>query len=144
MRTGLAAIDHRARGLGVGIAWISLSLGSALTLASRKTAGLLGWGSRMHLARVVGVADLVVGTGLLLSRHPSRWMLARTLLSAVIGGAYAGVLLAGTLGRGRAIGGVCMMSALPAKVTTCRGSCGRSKPRIIPPQRKITDPRMSS
>ena len=114
MSTGLAAIDHRARGLGVGIAWISLTLGIALTLAPRKTAGLLGWGGRVHLARVVGAADLVVGTGLLLSRHPSRWVLARTLLNVVIGGAYTGLLVSGAPGRGCAIGGVCMMSALTA------------------------------
>jgi hypothetical protein len=114
MRTALAAIDHRARGLGVGIGWLSLSLGIGLTLAPRKFAGLLGWGDRVHLARVIGAADLVVGTGLLLSRHPSRWMLARTLLNVVIGSAYARVLSAGTPRRGRAIGGVCVMSALTA------------------------------
>jgi hypothetical protein len=69
---------------------------------------------RIHPARVVGAADLVVGTGLLLSRHPVRWMLARTLLNVVIGGAHVGVLVSGTLGRERAIGGVCMMSGLTA------------------------------
>jgi hypothetical protein len=42
MRTGLATIDHRARGLGIGIGWISLTLGIAPTLAPRKTAGLPG------------------------------------------------------------------------------------------------------
>jgi hypothetical protein len=114
MRTALAAIDHRARGLGVGIGWISLSLGVGLTLTPRKFAGLLGLGESKHLARAIGAADLVVGTGLLLSRHPSRWMLARTLLNVVIGGAYAGVVSSGTPGRGRAIAGVCMMSALTA------------------------------
>lgn len=114
MRAVLALVRHHARTFGVGIGWVSLSLGLTLTLAPRKTAGLLGWGDREHLARVVGVADLVVGTGLLLSRRSSRWMLARTLLNAVIGGAYAGVLWAGTPGRRRAIGGVCMMSALIA------------------------------
>ncbi len=75
---------------------------------------MLGWGDRGHLARVVGAADLVAGTGLLLSPRPSRWMLARTLLNVVIDGAYAGVLSAATRGRGRTIGGVCMMSALTA------------------------------
>lgn len=114
MRAALALVRHHARTLGVGIGWVSLSLGLALTLAPRKTAGLLGWEDREHLARVVGVADLIVGTGLLLSRRPSRWMLARTLLNVVIGGAYAGVLWAGTPGRRRAISGVCTMSALTA------------------------------
>ena len=114
MRTALATVGHHARGLGVGIGWIILSLGLALTLAPRKTGNLLGWEDRKNLARVIGAADLVVGTGLLLSPRPSRWMLARTLLNVVIGGAYAGVLWAGTYGRGRAIGGVCMMGALTA------------------------------
>lgn len=100
MRAALALVRHHARTLGVGIGWVSLSLG--LALAPRKTAGLFGWEDREHLARVVGVADLIVGTGLLLSRRPSRWMLARTLLNVVIGGAYTGVLWAGTSGRRRA------------------------------------------
>jgi hypothetical protein len=108
MRAALATIGHPARELGVGIGWVSL------TFAPSNTADLLGWGYRKHLARVVGPADLVVGTGLLLCPRPSRWVLARTLLNVVIGGAYARVLSAGTPGRGCAIGGVCMMSALPA------------------------------
>jgi hypothetical protein len=114
MRTVLATVGHHARGLGVGIGWISLSLEFALTLAPSKTADLLGWGDRKHLARAIGAADLVVGTGLLLSPRPSRWMLARTVLNVVIAGAYAGALSAGTSGRRRAIGGVCMMGALTA------------------------------
>ena len=114
MRTALATIGYRARMLGIGIGWISLSLGLALTLAPRKTADLLGWGDKEHLARVIGAADLVVGTGLLISPRSSRWMLARTLLNLVIGGAYAGVLSAGTPRRGCAIGGVCMMGVLTA------------------------------
>ena len=36
------------------------------------------------------------------------------LLNVVIGGAYAGVLSAGTFGRGGTIGGVGLMSALTA------------------------------
>lgn len=114
MRIALAKIGDNARGLGISIGWISVSLGLALTVASRKTAGFLGWGGRERLARVIGGADLVVGTGLLVSTRPSRWMLARTLLNVVIGGVYAGVLAAGTPERGRAIGGVCLMSALTA------------------------------
>ncbi|HEX2729236.1 MAG TPA: hypothetical protein VHM16_05740 [Rubrobacteraceae bacterium] len=112
MRIALAKIG--ARGLGAGIGWISLSLGLALTLAPRKTAGFLGWRDRERLARAIGVADLVVGTGLLVSARPSRWMLARTLLNVVIGGAYAGILAAGAPERRRAIGGVCLMGALTA------------------------------
>ncbi len=114
MRIALAKIGDHALGLGSGIGWISLSLGLALTVASRKTAGFLGWGGRERLARVIGGADLVVGTGLLVSTRPSRWMLARTLLNVVIGGTYAGVLAGGTPERGRAIGGVCLMSVLTA------------------------------
>ncbi|HZF59608.1 MAG TPA: hypothetical protein VEZ19_14190 [Rubrobacter sp.] len=50
----------------------SLSLGFALTFAPSKTADLLGWGDREHLARVIGAADLVGGTGLLLFPRPLR------------------------------------------------------------------------
>jgi hypothetical protein len=73
MRTALAKIGYRARGHGIGIGWISLSLGLALTLAPRKIAGLLGCGERELLARAVGVADLIVGTGLLISRRVGCW-----------------------------------------------------------------------
>lgn len=114
MRVARAKSGERARGLGTGIGWISLSLGLALTLAPRKTAGFLGWSGRERLARTIGAADLVVGTRLLVSTRPARWMHARTLLNVVIGGAYAGVLAGGTSERGRAIFGVCLMSALTA------------------------------
>lgn len=101
MSTAPAAVGHRGvRGLGLGIGGICLSLGLALTLTPRRTAGSLGWGDKELLARVIGAADTVVGTGLLLSAHPSRWMPVRNLLNVVIGGAYAaGVLSTGTCDR---------------------------------------------
>jgi len=46
-----------------------LGMGLALIFAPDRTAALLGWGSRVRLARVVGVADLVVGPALLLGRR---------------------------------------------------------------------------
>lgn len=114
MIVALATRGDRDRALGTGIGWISLSLGLALTLLPRKTAGFLGWEGRERLARVVGAADLVVGMGLLLSPRPSRWMMARTLLNIVIGSVYAGILSTGESQRGRAIVGLCLMSVLTA------------------------------
>ena len=111
MRIALATIGYPARGLSVGIGPSASPSDSPSRLRPARPRAC--WDGE-HLARVVGAADMVVGTGLLLSPRPSRWMLARTLLNVVIGGADAGVLSAGTSGRRRAIGGVCTMGALTA------------------------------
>lgn len=107
-----AKLDDHVQGLCTGVGWISLGLGTALTLAPRGTADLLGWDRRERSARFVGAADLVIGTGLLVGSHRSRWMLARTLLNAVIALIYARALADGTPRRGRALGGVSLMTVL--------------------------------
>lgn len=91
MKEGRSLTERMDRLMSVGIGWVSLLLGVALTLAPREANTLLGWDGRERLARVIGAADLIVGTGLLVSRRPSRWMLGRTLLNVVIGGFYASV-----------------------------------------------------
>ena len=114
----LEQIDGRVRELTTAVGWVSLGMGLALTLAPRRSAillGLLGRDERVGLARAVGVADLVIGPALLLSRYRARWMLARAILNAVIALIYARdarALKNRTPWRKRAVGGAVGMSVL--------------------------------
>ncbi len=110
MNTALVKLSTQK--LSTGIGWISLGIGAALTLAPRGSAGFLGWGSRERSARFVGAADLVIGTGLLVGSHRSRWMLARALLNVVIALIYAQALVNRALRRRRVVGGVFLMTGL--------------------------------
>jgi hypothetical protein len=102
--------DRRTQRLATGVDWVSLVLGSAMTLDPRGSANLLGWADREGLSRLVGAADLVLGAGLLLGRRRAGWLLARALLNAAICLVYLRVL---TEGRARAGGaGAGLMSAL--------------------------------
>jgi hypothetical protein len=101
-----------AQGLALGIGWISLGIGLALTLAPRRSAAFLGWEDREGLARIIGAGDLIVGTGLLSDRRRPRWMLARMFLNVVLAGVYARVLADGTARRKRAGGGLILMAVL--------------------------------
>ena len=91
--------------MALGIGWISLGIGTALTLAARRSAAFLGWGDREGLTRVVGA-------GLLLGRRRSSWMLARALLNAVLAASYARVLAEETPRQPRARGGLTSMLVL--------------------------------
>jgi hypothetical protein len=93
-----------AQELALGVGWISLGIGFALTLAPQQSAAFLGWEDREGLARVIGAGDLIVGTGLLLDRRRSRWMLARAFLNVVLAGSYARVLTERRGGTARVAG----------------------------------------
>lgn len=109
----LRELDRHMQGLATGVGWISLGIGLLLTFAPEKGDALLGWGERPHLARAIGVVDLIVGPGLLLDRNRrSQWMLARAILNAVIALIYVGVLTTDLPRQNRAIGGAGLMSAL--------------------------------
>ena len=114
MKAVLSRLDPHAQRLPIGIGWISLGIGLALTRAPVGTAKFLGWERRERSARLVGAADLIIGTGLLMSPRRSRWMLARATLNAVIGAIYARALADSTPRRKRAVGGVCLMIGLTA------------------------------
>jgi len=82
-----------------------------MTLDPRRSADVLGWAGREGITRLVGAADLILGAGLLLARRWARWMLARTLLNAIIGLIYARVLVEGAPRR-RARAWAGLMAAL--------------------------------
>lgn len=108
----LRKVNDYAQEAASGVGWVSLGLGFALTLSPRESASFLGLGDRERFARVIGVRDLVVGTGLLLDPSRSRWMLARTLLNVVIALGYASVLASEIPERKRATGGLGLMTTL--------------------------------
>ncbi len=112
MRTVPRKTGVPSQELALGVGWISLGIGLALTLAARRSAAFLGWEDREGLARLIGASDLIVGMGLLLDRRRSRWMLARAFLNVVLAGSYVWVLAGGTDRRKRAAGGLVMMTVL--------------------------------
>ena len=104
--------DVLVRVLALGIGWISLGIGLALTLAPLKSASFLGMGDLKGSARVFGAVDLIVGTGLLPGRRRSRWMSARALLNAVLAVGYARILAVEKPPPMRARGGLIAMICL--------------------------------
>ena len=85
-------------------------------LRSAPGTALVGWESHPLLARAFGVADLVVGAGLLLDRRRSRWMFVRAFLDAAVAGVYALILAEGGARRTRSIGMTGLMSVLAVAV----------------------------
>ena len=112
MKAKARSSEGRTQRLATGVGWISLGLGSAMTLDPRRSTALLGWADREGLARLVGGVDLILGVGLLRGRRRARWMLARALLNAAIGLIYARVLAEGHPRRRRLAAGIGLMAAL--------------------------------
>lgn len=83
---------HRPRGaserLTDGAGLVTLAVGAALTVAPERTTTALGLGLSPRVGRGIGVADLVLASGLLRGRSRAGWMMARTMLNAVLAGAY--------------------------------------------------------
>ena len=96
----------------MGVGWVSLGMGAAMTLDPRRSAALLGWADREGLARPVGGVDLILGAGLLRGRRRARWMLVRALLNAILCLIYVGVLAEGRPDRVRPAAGAGLMAAL--------------------------------
>ena len=96
--------------LVASVGCISLGMGFFLTLFPGTSQKFLGWESHERLTHIVGVGDLILGSGLLLDRKKSRWMLTRSLLNLVIVSTYVRVLASETPRRKRVIGGIGMVS----------------------------------
>ncbi|GAC1549629.1 MAG: hypothetical protein NVS2B7_25650 [Herpetosiphon sp.] len=72
---------------------VSAALGLALLGAPRRSAAILGFGGAPPLLRAIGIADLVIGTGLLRGERRLRWMCARSSLNVALIGLYGWTLL---------------------------------------------------
>lgn len=95
---------------------VSIGLGSLLTFTPRRSVALVGWESHPRLARVFGVADLMVGTGLLLDSSRARWMFSWAYLDVAVAGVYALILAEGGARRTRSVGMMGLMSFLAVLV----------------------------
>jgi hypothetical protein len=97
--------DRVADGAGI----VTLVIGTGLTVAPVRTAGILGLGHRPALARALGLTDLVVGPRLLFSRP--RWprMAVRAALNLLIAAIY-GRDARGASNRRRALLGAVAMT----------------------------------
>ena len=101
--TGLGA-ERAATIAGV----VTIGFGVALTVAPSRSALGLGLGDHPRLARVIGLADLGLGLGLLASRPRWPWMAARAIFNLALASHYqVESRQADVLGRAR-IGAVAM------------------------------------
>lgn len=82
-------------GLARALGWVSIGVGLTIVAAPRPLMKAIGLGDRPNLGRLLGVRDLVLGTGLLLGQNTAAWCRARGIADAldvalIIGGAAAG------------------------------------------------------
>src|SRR6266487_888659 len=67
---------------------VSLGFGAALTVAPRRSGAALGMSGGAIPAGAAGVADLVIGSGLLYGRPRWPWMASRAMLNAALATSY--------------------------------------------------------
>jgi hypothetical protein len=77
-------VDRAADAVGT----VTLVMGTALTLAPRRTARVLGLGDRPGFARALGATDLALTPGLFRGRPRWPWLGARSALNVVIARHY--------------------------------------------------------
>jgi hypothetical protein len=83
---GVPTLDPDRAADAVGA--VTLAIGAALTVAPERAAVFLGLGPHPVLARVVGAADLAIGSALLRDRPRWPWMAARAGLTLVLATCY--------------------------------------------------------
>jgi hypothetical protein len=76
--TALTLDDRTAHRVATGLGWFSLGLGFAELFAPRALARWLGMRDGEQLLRSYGLREVAAGVGLLASRNPRPWMIART------------------------------------------------------------------
>jgi hypothetical protein len=95
--------EHRlARALG----WVSVGVGLAAVAALGHLMKAIGLGDRPNLGRLLGVRDLVLGTGLLRGQNKAVWCRARGVADALDVALIVGGTAAGAFRRDRAPIGV--------------------------------------
>lgn len=86
-------MDTRSFTLGAGVA--SLGLGTLMAALPERMGRLLGMGGNERLVLLLGVRDLIIGTGLVSGRSSRLWLRGRAVADAVdvlilLGGMYTG------------------------------------------------------
>jgi hypothetical protein len=105
-------MDEHKLAQGVGL--VSLGVGLALLAAPARTAKSFGMGKRPTLGRFLGVRDLILAAGLLLSENPAPWLRARAVSDAVDAALLAGGAVFGAFPRGRAMFGFAVATSFSA------------------------------
>jgi hypothetical protein len=70
-------------GLARTLGWVSVGAGLALVAAPGSLMKALGLGDRPNLGRILGVRDLVLGTGLLRGQNTAAWCRARGIVDTL-------------------------------------------------------------
>lgn len=122
--------DAVARGLG----WFSIGVGLLELLAPRTVARGIGMGRRTGVIRAYGAREIATGIGILLSKRPAPWIVARVAGDALDMGTLAPRLI----GRNRArrnsaialgaVAGVTALDIINAK-QLCAHERSRREPR---------------
>ena len=93
------AVNAVASGLG----WFSIGLGLLELLAARPLGRALGLGHRTGLIRAYGVREIATGIGILVTKQPAPWIVARVAGDALDIGTLAPRLRSGRYRRNAAI-----------------------------------------
>ncbi len=93
-------------GLARALGWVSIGVGLTIVAAPARLMKAIGLGDRPNLGRLLGVRDLVLGTGLLLGQNTAGWCRARGVADALDVALIVGGAAAGTFRRDRAPIGV--------------------------------------
>ena len=98
--------------LARGIGWLSVVVGLQLVAAPKSGTRNFGMGERPTLGRVMGVRDLVVGTGLLRGKDTRTWLVARGINDAADAALILGGMVSGVFPRDRAPVGLAIATSL--------------------------------
>ncbi len=93
-------------GLARALGWLSVGIGVVVVAVPGPVMKAIGLGDRPNLGRLLGVRDLVLGTGLLLGHNKAAWCRARGIADALDVALIAGGASTGAFRRDRAPIGV--------------------------------------
>jgi hypothetical protein len=93
-------------GLARALGWVSIGVGLAAVAVPGPLMKAIGLGDRPNLGRLLGVRDLVLGTGLLQSQNTAAWCRARGIADALDVALIIGSAATGAFRRDRAPIGV--------------------------------------
>jgi hypothetical protein len=105
-------VNEHALARGIGL--LSLGVGLSLVLAPERTVSGFGMGERRRLGLFLGAKDLVIGSGLLHSRNPRPWLLARAASDAQDATLLLAGIAFGDFPRGKALFGLAVATGLCA------------------------------
>lgn len=107
-----AMVDTRSLTRGTGVA--SLGLGTLMAAAPGRMSRLFGMGKYRRVVLLLGVRDLIIGTGLVSGRSSRLWLRARAVSDMADAVMLAGGLSTGAFARGQAALGIAVATGSSA------------------------------